>query len=91
MEKGRESPSLIKDGKLHGASLRTMCQLLQFLKNLIPDVPSKASGDRPQLPSAQAPGDQSHKAPEFHQPFKEDLSGELLTRLTHCRGAATSR
>ena len=34
--KRERSPSLLRDGKVkYGASLRTMCQLWQFLKNLV--------------------------------------------------------
>ena len=39
-------------------------------------IPGQASGDRLHFPRVQAPGDRSHKVPEWLLPFEEGLSGE---------------
>ena len=41
-----------------------------------PDDPSVLSGDRLHFPGVQAPEDQSHKVPEWLQPFEGGLGGE---------------
>ena len=49
-----------------------MCQLWQFQKGpRKPDDPSRASGDRLQIPGARSSRDQSREVPEWLQSFEE--------------------
>ena len=81
-----DNPSKASRDRLQnpGARSRTVLQS---------DVPSQenpgqASGDRLHFPGVHAPGDWSHKVPEWLKLFEEGLSGEP-PRLTQCHGGTT--
>ena len=84
---------MIKAGKVIRCESENHVPIVTVSKDpRTPDDPSKASGNRLQIPGVRAPGDRSHKFPEWLQPFKEGLSAEpslLPLPLTQSRGGTT--
>ena len=84
--KKEESPSLIKDEHVRRCKSENRVPIVAVSEeSRKPDDPSMAVCDRLHFPGVQAPGNRSHKVPEWLQPFNKGLSGEP----TQCRDGTT--
>ena len=77
----RESPSLIRGGKLIRCKSENHVPIVAVSKGLrIPDDPSKALGDRLQIPGVRSSGDQSRQVLQSDVPCQEKPGSQRLPR-----------